>query len=58
MPEKQFGHAGPKQKVFKMLPHHSEPEDKDLFPSFSQQKLSPISVTLNRNNFAGIMWKK
>lgn len=43
MPEKQFGHAGPKQEVFKMLPHHSESKDQDLFPSFSHAAAEIVS---------------
>jgi len=35
MLEKQFGPAEPNQEVFTGLPHHSETEDQDLFPSFS-----------------------
>lgn len=43
MPKKQFGHAGPKQEVFKMLPHYSETEDQDLFPSFSHAAAKIVS---------------
>lgn len=35
MPVKQFGHAGLKWEAFELLPHHSQTEAKNIFPSFS-----------------------
>lgn len=43
MPEKQFGHEGSKQEMFQMLPHHSETENQDLFPSFSHATAEVVS---------------